>query len=186
MHILSLRTLWSAVIKSPNFSARSAASPVRFLRGALVILVPRQIFGRNRMIFNHCTKRNGWAFKRFSESPFVWSFLTRQEILNVSQIAIAFHGIRPSFFVQAWLLQYSRRSFFYSAYRSLRNTTCLGSMGCRSPMIPWYVFKWFAKVQRSFPSPEKFSFCTDEIESIEWLDLVPRQRTGDCSVIHHH
>ena len=39
IHILSLRTLWSAVIKSPESSARSAAPPVRFLQGDLVILV---------------------------------------------------------------------------------------------------------------------------------------------------
>ena len=39
----SLRTLWSAVIKSPNFSARRRASPVRFLHGALVVLVLWQI-----------------------------------------------------------------------------------------------------------------------------------------------
>ena len=38
----SLRTLWSAVIKSPNFSARGTASPVRPLQGALVILVRLQ------------------------------------------------------------------------------------------------------------------------------------------------
>ena len=37
---LSLRTLWSAVIKSPpKFVARSTASPLRLLHGALVILV---------------------------------------------------------------------------------------------------------------------------------------------------
>ena len=35
----SFRTLWSTVIKSPNFSARGRAPPVRLLRGALVILV---------------------------------------------------------------------------------------------------------------------------------------------------
>ena len=29
-----------------------------------------------------------------------------------------------------------------------------------------------------FPSPEKFLFCTDEIESIEWQELVPRLRIG--------
>ena len=34
------------------------------------------------------------------------------------------------------------------------------------------------------PYPEKFSFQTDKIESIEWQDLEQRQRTGDCSVIH--
>ena len=38
----SLRTLWSAVIKSPNSSARGRASPVRLLQGALVILVRKQ------------------------------------------------------------------------------------------------------------------------------------------------
>ena len=27
-------------------------------------------------------------------------------------------------------------------------------------------------------------FCTDKIESIEWQDLVPRRRTGDCLWIH--
>ena len=36
----------------------------------------------------------------------------------------------------------------------------------------------------SCPSPEKFLFCTDKLESIGWQDLAPRQRTGDCSVIH--
>ena len=36
----------------------------------------------------------------------------------------------------------------------------------------------------SFPSPEKFLFGTDKSESIEWQDLAPRQRIGDCSEIH--
>ena len=40
---LSLRTLWSAVIMSTNFSARGTASPLRLLHGALVILVCLQI-----------------------------------------------------------------------------------------------------------------------------------------------
>ena len=35
----SLRTLWSAIVKSPKFSAWSTASPVRLLQGALVILI---------------------------------------------------------------------------------------------------------------------------------------------------
>ena len=34
----SLRTLWSAVIKTPNFCARGAECPVPVLQGALVIL----------------------------------------------------------------------------------------------------------------------------------------------------
>ena len=39
----SLRTLWSAAIKSPKFSARGTALPMRLLHGALVILVRLQI-----------------------------------------------------------------------------------------------------------------------------------------------
>ena len=39
----SLRTLWSAVIKSPKFSARGTTPPMRLLHGALVILVFWQI-----------------------------------------------------------------------------------------------------------------------------------------------
>ena len=40
---LSLRTLWSAVIKSPKFTARGTVPPLRLLHGALVILVRLQI-----------------------------------------------------------------------------------------------------------------------------------------------
>ena len=40
---LSLRTLWSAVIKSPKFSTRGTAPPLRLLHGVLVILVLCQI-----------------------------------------------------------------------------------------------------------------------------------------------
>ena len=39
----SLRTLWSALIKSPKFSARNTTLPIRLLHGALVILVHWQI-----------------------------------------------------------------------------------------------------------------------------------------------
>ena len=35
-------------------------------------------------------------------------------------------------------------------------------------------------IVNSFPSPEKFLFCTEKVESIEWQDLVPRLRIGDC------
>ena len=39
----SLRTVWSAVIKSPKISARGTTPPMRLLHGALVILVLWQI-----------------------------------------------------------------------------------------------------------------------------------------------
>ena len=59
---------------------------------------------------------------------------------------------------------------------------------CQIPMTCQYNFFGFTDGSRifpnSFPSPEKFSFCTDKIESIEWQDLVPRQRIGECFDIH--
>ena len=54
--------------------------------------------------------------KGHSEPPLIWCLPIRQEILNVSRIAITFHGIRPPFFVQTWLRQYCRCPFFHSAH----------------------------------------------------------------------
>ena len=62
------------------------------------------VFRRNRVILNQWTKRNDWSFTRFSKTSFVWSLPIRQEILNVSQISIAFHGLCPPFFIQTYLL----------------------------------------------------------------------------------
>ena len=52
----SLRTLWSAVIKSPKISARSTAPPMRLLHGTLVILVLWQIsqLPSSGMWYKHC------------------------------------------------------------------------------------------------------------------------------------
>ena len=38
---LSLRTLWSAVMKSPKFSARGTASPLRLLHGVFTLCLPK-------------------------------------------------------------------------------------------------------------------------------------------------
>ena len=40
------------------------------------------------------------------------------------------------------------------------------------------------KVLKLFPSDVKILFCMDKIASIEWQDLVPRQRIGGCLLIH--
>ena len=34
----------------------------------------RYVFRRNRMMFDHCTKRSYWSSKWHSEPPFIWSF----------------------------------------------------------------------------------------------------------------
>ena len=120
---------------------------------------------RNRTILKHCSKRNVWTFRWFSESLFIRSFPICQEVLNISQIATAFHRVRPPCFFQAWLQQYGRRSFLLFCV-PLSNTIRLGSMGCRSSMIPWWIFTGFAKFQgfvsvndfRLFWRLEKLSF----------------------------
>ena len=70
-----LRHLWSAVIKSTNFSARSTAPPLRLLHGALEILVPLQIsqfrsFGEmsvNTVLTQILTVSWMWAPKKLHE-----------------------------------------------------------------------------------------------------------------------
>ena len=71
----------------------------------------------------------------------------RQEILNVSQIAGTFHGIRPQFTAQTWLRQYRRCAFFHSAHCSPCNPICFRSVWCGRTMIPGKIFTSFAKFQ---------------------------------------
>ena len=94
------------------------------------------VFGRDRMLFNHRTKRNYRPFEWFAKSPFVRCSPVRQEVWNISQIAVTLNGICPPFFFQASLQQHCRRSFFDSAYYSFSNTTCLRTMKCWRAMIP--------------------------------------------------
>ena len=44
------------------------------------LMQSRQVFGRNRVIFDHCSERNYWSFVWFAESPFIRCFPIRQEI----------------------------------------------------------------------------------------------------------
>ena len=69
------------------------------------LMQSRQVFGRNVVIFDRRSKRNNWAIEWYSEPPFKRCLPIRQEILNVSQIAVALHGVRPLFFIQTWLQQ---------------------------------------------------------------------------------
>ena len=57
---LSLKTLWSAVIKSPKFSARGTAPPLRPLHGSLVIcpLADLAISVVKRNDYRHCLQKN--------------------------------------------------------------------------------------------------------------------------------
>ena len=81
-------------------------------------------------IFNLCAEWNDWSFEWFTKSSFIRSVLICQEILDTSQIAIAFHGISRPLFIRAWSQWYTRRPFFYSAYCSFSNTSRLWPMKC--------------------------------------------------------
>ena len=87
------------------------------------------------------------SLKWLSKTSLVWSFPIRQEVLNVSQITITFHRIRPPIFIQTWLQQYCRCAFFHSAHCSLSNPICFRSVWCRRTMIPGKIFTGFAKFQ---------------------------------------
>ena len=95
------------------------------------LMKPWLVSCRNRVFCNHCSKRNCWPIEWFSKSSFIRSSPICQEVLDISQIATAFHG----------------NSFFYSSYCSFCNAVCLGSMRCRSSVIQWWIFTGFAKFQ---------------------------------------
>ena len=137
------------------------------------------------------------------EPPLMRCLLIRQEILNVSQIAGTFHGIRPPFFIQTWLQQYSRSPFLNFAHCSLSNRICFRSVRCWPTMIPGKVFTGLAKFYgivsvndfwfprqlhwtfvTYFSFPEKFLFCMGMIVSTVLPSLVPLPRIDDCVEIH--
>ena len=61
------------------------------------------LFAENRVILGHYSKRYYWSAQWHSEPPFIWCLPNRREILNVSQMAVAFHRIRPPFVTQTRL-----------------------------------------------------------------------------------
>ena len=64
------------------------------------LMQSRLVLRRDRLIFDRCSKRYYWSVKGHPEPPFIGCLPIRREILNISQIAVTFHGIRPPFFVQ--------------------------------------------------------------------------------------
>ena len=106
-------------------------------------------------------------------------------------------------FIQTWLRQYCRGTFFNSAHCSFSNPISLRSVLCRRAMIPGKIFASFAKFQgivsvddfrlpfwlqdllQAFVFPEKFLFCTDMTGSLGWLSPAPRLHIDDCFEIQN-
>ena len=107
----------------------------------------RLVFRRDRVVLNQWTKRNDRSFKWFPKTSLMWGLPIRQEILNFSHIGKAFHGICPPIFIQTWLQQYSRRTFFHSAHCSFNNPICFWSVWCWRTMMPGKIFTGFAIFQ---------------------------------------
>ena len=162
------------------------------------------IFRRNRVILNQWTKWNNLSFERFSKASFIGRLPIRQEICDVSQTGVTFHGICPPIFIQTWLQQYSRGNFFLLCALLFQQShlflicvvqTCNDSRWdlhkiCRIPrncQCKWLYVS--SPIPRAFASsfvfPEKFLFCTDTLGSTEWLSPAPRLHIGDCFEIRN-
>ena len=112
----SLRTLWSAIVKTPNFSAQGRTSPVRLLQRAFVFLVLKQTsqsrsFGEwvnassvslplsqdiPDLILENCVRMHAILFL----SDFLWNPLTSQEDLPKDLSKPSCHS---SFYLVFWI-----------------------------------------------------------------------------------
>ena len=101
-----------------------------------------------RMIFNQWTKWNNRSFKWLPKTSFIGRLPIRQSVLNSSQIAVKFYGIRPPIFVQSQLQQYRRCPFFNSPYCSLSNHICFWTMRGWRAMIAREIFTSLASIHR--------------------------------------
>ena len=153
------------------------------------------------MIFDHCSKQYYWSVKWYYEPPFKWCLPIRQEILNVSQIAVTLHGIRihcPDFTATApqmsllslYALLFLQSHLFlicvvltYNDSRIIPRKTFQIPRNCQckwllvSSLAPGTSFGsyWFA---------ERILFCTGRTVTTELPNLVPPRCIDDCYAIH--
>ena len=148
VHLLQLLNVCNHYITLPN-SPRVQSVSKEYSRQYFLskFMDSWLVLRRDRVIFNQSTKRDNWSIERFSKASFIWCLPIRQEILNISQIDKTFHGVCPPFFIQTWLQQYRRRTFFHSAHFSLSNPICLWSVWCWRIMIPRKIFTGSAEFQ---------------------------------------
>ena len=142
------------------------------------LMQPGLVFRRKMVIFDHCSKRYYWSVKGHSEPPFIKCLPIRKEILNVPQMGVTLHGIRPPFFIQNWLQQHRRCPFLHSTHCSLSSPICFWSVWRWRTMIPGEILTRLAEILKmchvndfgfslSAPgtsvgtsgSPGKFFFC---------------------------
>ena len=158
---------------------------------------------RNRIIFNRCPKKNHWAIKWFSKSPFRRCFPVFQEVLDVSQMAVAFPRISAPFFILSWLRNNAAEvpsSVLRTALSTIPSSRIDEVLKFDDSMMIVHRIRQtpvncqyksllaFLTARETFlnssPSPANLCSCTDKIVSTVLPILGPRQRTGDCAEIH--
>ena len=98
VHLFQLLEVHNESVSFPDSSRVQYVTKEKSREHFLAKLMDSWLIRRGyRMIFNQWTKWNDRSFKRLFKSTFGCCFPIRQSLLNVSQIAVAFHGIRPPF-----------------------------------------------------------------------------------------
>ena len=139
------------------------------------------------MIFNHCSKKDYWPFEWFSKSSFIRSLPISQAVLDVSQMAIAFHRIKTTIFhpiLSVTLLQHLP-SLVERLFQQCHVSRIDGVLKCDDSMISLHKICQIPRIVR-FNDFRLFG----RLEKLSWTSFhllrgfVPRLSTGDCSVIH--
>ena len=150
-----------------------------------------------------CSKFYHRPLEWFSKSSFIRSFQIGREVFGISQMAIAFHRVRPPPFIQSWfvaivlkyILPLVERLFQQCHFSpidevlkcgvSMINLHILSQMPSSCRFLQLSVCATAPRIFTNFsPSHGKSPIYTEKTDSTEWRELVPRQRIGDCSEIH--
>ena len=145
---LSLRTLWSAVIKSPNLAVRGTAPPLRLLHGALVILVRLQISqfrSLGKWVYTLCLPRSSRLFLVGSKET-SWEELAWEPPCNGISSSTKFalnscsHSGQnlTSFSVLSWFLFYLFLGFRWLGFPQVS----LINHHTGFPVLSWSLFHW--------------------------------------------
>ena len=152
----------------------------------------RLIFRWRRMILNHCSKLYYWPFERFSKSSFRWSSPIFQEVLDISQIAIAFHRIWPTPFISDLI------ATILLTYLPFTRRTALSAMPIVSDR--WSVdVRWFHdKTSHAIPNSIRLSVYTtvstcdgsnnfNKFFRLMWGFSLAQTRLNpfSCKILHH-
>ena len=157
-----------------------------------------------KVILNQWTKRSNRSFQWLLKTSFLGRLPIREQICDVSQIGVTFHGNLPTNFhvdpiatiQQRYLLllcvPLSQQAHLFlicvvSTYNDSRKDLHRLCQIPRNCQCKWLQVSHLAP--RTFASffvfPEKFLFCTDMTGSIGWPSRAPRLHIDDCFEIHN-